>query len=181
MLYWRMYASLSLNELNKKEDNVIPFQKMLEKIVNWVYLLNIYSTLRQYLNVFSVLLNDTTAHNNDQKVLFHNLYKTFRYNVRRDNFVYAPSQWETTLKCNVVSDWLDAYTKWSLRRSCRWYALLWGKLATCKQLWTKSWTNIRMYDLFHYTSPYLVRMTSTHQLYYLLLVNSETRPRFDIR
>ena len=34
--------------------------------------------------------------------------------VIRDNFVYAPSQWETTLQCNVVSHWLGAYTKWSL-------------------------------------------------------------------
>ena len=28
----------------------------------------------------------------------------------RDDFVYAPSQWETTLQCNIVSDWLCAYT-----------------------------------------------------------------------
>ena len=34
--------------------------------------------------------------------------------VYRDHFVYAPSQWETTLHCNVVSHWLGAYTKWSL-------------------------------------------------------------------
>ena len=33
----------------------------------------------------------------------------------RDRFVFAPSQWETTLHCNVVSHWLGAYTKWSLR------------------------------------------------------------------
>ena len=26
----------------------------------------------------------------------------------------APSQWETTLHCNVVSHWLGTYTKWSL-------------------------------------------------------------------
>ena len=32
----------------------------------------------------------------------------------RDHSVYAPSQWETTLHCNVVSHWLSAYTKWSL-------------------------------------------------------------------
>ena len=32
----------------------------------------------------------------------------------RDHFVYAPSQWETTLQCNVVSHWLGALTKWSL-------------------------------------------------------------------
>ena len=32
----------------------------------------------------------------------------------RDHFVYAPSQWETTLQCNVASHWLGAYTEISL-------------------------------------------------------------------
>ena len=32
----------------------------------------------------------------------------------REHSVYAPSQWETTLHCNVVSYWLGTYTKWSL-------------------------------------------------------------------
>ena len=32
----------------------------------------------------------------------------------RDHFVNAPSQWEMTLHCNVISHWLDAFTKWSL-------------------------------------------------------------------
>ena len=30
------------------------------------------------------------------------------------HFVYALSQWETTLRCNVVSHWLGAYTDWTL-------------------------------------------------------------------
>ena len=34
--------------------------------------------------------------------------------VFRDHFVYAPSQWETALQCNIVSHWLGAYSKWSL-------------------------------------------------------------------
>ena len=33
----------------------------------------------------------------------------------RDHFVYAPSQWETTLHCNVISHWLSTYSKWSLQ------------------------------------------------------------------
>ena len=33
--------------------------------------------------------------------------------MHRDHFVYAPNQWETTLHCNVTSDWLGAYTKWA--------------------------------------------------------------------
>ena len=32
----------------------------------------------------------------------------------KDHFVYAPSQWETTLQCNVVSHSLGAYTEGSL-------------------------------------------------------------------
>ena len=32
----------------------------------------------------------------------------------RDNFVYASSQWGTALQCNAISQWLGAYTEWSL-------------------------------------------------------------------
>ena len=38
--------------------------------------------------------------------------------VNRDHFVYAPSQWETTLQCNVVSHWLGAFRKWTLYSGC---------------------------------------------------------------
>ena len=34
--------------------------------------------------------------------------------VSRDHFMYAPSQWGTTLHCNVVSHWRGACTGWSL-------------------------------------------------------------------
>ena len=30
------------------------------------------------------------------------------------HFVYASSQWEVTLQCNVVTHWLGTFTKWSL-------------------------------------------------------------------
>ena len=44
------------------------------------------------------------------------LFGTYSYlpSYFRDHFVYASSQWETTLHCNVVSHWLDTLTKWSL-------------------------------------------------------------------
>ena len=42
-----------------------------------------------------------------------------QHSMGRDHFVYAPSQWETTLQRNVVSHWLGAYTKWSLYESCK--------------------------------------------------------------
>ena len=32
----------------------------------------------------------------------------------RNHFMYAPSQWETMLQCNVISHWLGTYTKRSL-------------------------------------------------------------------
>ena len=38
----------------------------------------------------------------------------------KDHFVYAPSQWETTLHCNVVPHWLGAYTKWPWMWDCTW-------------------------------------------------------------
>ena len=34
--------------------------------------------------------------------------------VHKDHFAYAPSQWEATLHCNVVSHWLGAYTKFCI-------------------------------------------------------------------
>ena len=41
----------------------------------------------------------------------------------RDHFVYVPSQWETTLHCNVVSHWLGAYTERSLMCTSMWLCL----------------------------------------------------------
>ena len=38
----------------------------------------------------------------------------WRLLIYRDHFVHAPSQWEMTLQCNIISHWLGAYTKWSL-------------------------------------------------------------------
>ena len=32
----------------------------------------------------------------------------------RDHFVYVPSQWEMTLHCNVIFNWVGSYTKLSL-------------------------------------------------------------------
>ena len=36
------------------------------------------------------------------------------WSLYRDHFVYAPNHWEMTLQCNVISQWLGAYTKWFL-------------------------------------------------------------------
>ena len=42
------------------------------------------------------------------------IIRTKRLIMGMDHFVYAPSQWETTLQCDVDSHWLGAYTFWFL-------------------------------------------------------------------
>ena len=37
---------------------------------------------------------------------------------KQGSFVYAPSKWEMTLHCDIISHWLGAYTKWSLQQIC---------------------------------------------------------------
>ena len=34
--------------------------------------------------------------------------------ISREHFLYVPSQWDTTLQCNVVSHWVAAFTERSL-------------------------------------------------------------------
>ena len=50
------------------------------------------------------------------------VYRQAISHISRDHFVYAPSQWETTLQCNVVSHWLGTCTEWSLRFQPLWSA-----------------------------------------------------------
>ena len=45
--------------------------------------------------------------------MIHILWSILRWWIRRDHSGYGPSQWETTLQCNVVSHWLSPYTEWS--------------------------------------------------------------------
>ena len=51
--------------------------------------------------------------------------------IPRDHFVYAPSQWEATLQCNVVSHWLDAFIKWSLHTSNAFFCVPRNTTNTC--------------------------------------------------
>ena len=56
----------------------------------------------------------------------------------RDQSRYAPSQWEMSLQCNNVSDWLGAYLDWSLHHQ---WAILWAKyyfrfLDQCQIQWS---------------------------------------------
>ena len=54
------------------------------------------------------------ADKNSQRKKWFPICMSICYSVSRDHFVYAPSQWETTLQCNFVCHWLGAYTKFSL-------------------------------------------------------------------
>ena len=76
-------------------DNIQAFidRKYYEDIVTWSV-----SHVEYYWNIF---------------IFFYSEVSTITKS--RDHSVYAPSQWVTTLQCNVVSHWLvGAYTKWSL-------------------------------------------------------------------
>ena len=62
----------------------------------------------------------------------------------KDHFMYAPSQWETTLQYNVFSYWLGACSKWSL------YSL-------CLSAWVKdSITSLKLQTFWNTSVCYLV-------------------------
>ena len=42
------------------------------------------------------------------------VFSWIKSSAKRDQFVHALSQWETTLHCNIISHWLGTYTIWSL-------------------------------------------------------------------
>ena len=52
----------------------------------------------------------------NMKINFWKKRKRFQMHasIFRDRFVYATSQWEMTLQCNVISHWMGTHTKWSL-------------------------------------------------------------------
>ena len=74
----------------------------------------------------------------------------------RDHFVNAPSQWETTLHCNVVSHWLGAYTKWSREsdNGNQYAASLFHKPSFSTCLEDEKWNCLSCFCLF--VSEYLV-------------------------
>ena len=52
----------------------------------------------------------------DEQISIENAGRSGCYNGKQGSFcVHVPSQWKTTLYCNVVSRWLCTYTKWSLQ------------------------------------------------------------------
>ena len=68
--------------------------------------------------------------------IVHNVSKHSLCPTNWDDCVYAPSQWETTLQCNVVSHWLGAYKKWSLSPWPMWdYLKIVNELCQAMFLW----------------------------------------------
>ena len=100
----------------------------------------------------------------------------------RGHFMYAPSQWETTLQCNVVSHWLGAYAEWSLQALrldsmsfSKWFPwlVLWVCLYTMRPrqisqttfLNAFSWMKIYEFRLiFHWSLFLWVKLTTFHYL-----------------
>ena len=71
----------------------------------------------------------------------------------RDLFVHAPSQWETTLQCNVVSHWLGSFTKWTLH-------IIWNKTIFIQEnvLWTaisEMLANLKCWPIGSRTNDYV--------------------------
>ena len=91
-LYRRTPLNLSNFEMSSAVDNTI-----------WNYYHDCDNVSREY------ALNIAFACN----FVYNNAALTF-VGKCIDHFVYAPSQWKTTLQCNVVSHWLGAYTKLSI-------------------------------------------------------------------
>ena len=64
---------------------------------------------------FIVCQNKNISENNHNSTRFCMIVVfTVIHGWNRDHFVYAPSHWEMTLQCNVISHWLSACTEWSL-------------------------------------------------------------------
>ena len=63
----------------------------------------------------------TKTHKSHNTAFFNpSLTTIYHLHYPRDLSRYAPSPWETSLHCNVISHWLGAYLDWSLQvyRSC---------------------------------------------------------------
>ena len=57
------------------------------------------------------------------------------YSTPRDHFVSLSSQWETALLCNILSQWLGAFTKWSLRTPSVLYFLVSFEIRLTTRWW----------------------------------------------
>ena len=101
------YASLCLNEL-------IQLQTSCTKTYNKLIIHNY-----QHFDLNNSMLNLWHC---DNRWFDTDKYQVINYHIPcllqqpyiRDQFVYAPIQWETTLHCNVVSHWLGVCSKWFL-------------------------------------------------------------------
>ena len=73
---------------------------------------------KKYYHSSMTLMYDESSVQTQRHNCYHAVYylcvSWIRHYMDRDHFMYAPSQWETTLHCNVVSHWRSAYRKWSL-------------------------------------------------------------------
>ena len=88
--------------------------------INYKYDSDLLFHISMIIVIYAKFLFDEISLLNYSNDSFHIIWNSIKYCLcNRDNFVYAPSQWETTLQCNVVSHWLGAYTKWSLAMDAR--------------------------------------------------------------
>ena len=84
----------------------LPISKEMNDVDNVMIIMKFPSNI-----LASISLSRNSNYGYDQRIEVWALW-------RIDHSVHTPSQWETTLRCNVVSYWLGAYTQWSLLTSC---------------------------------------------------------------
>ena len=82
-------------------------------VITWTMLLVMSKTFCVYVTRMFYSCSDIKK-NFIKHVAYHPKATVMHSMGHRDHFVYAASQWETTLHCNAVSHWLVTYTKWSL-------------------------------------------------------------------
>ena len=93
ILFWRLYIQQILQSF-----------LLIKSLTSWMI-----SHDQWFILSYTFILHCISTNQHNQRLIL------FIFRTLRDNFVCTPSQWETTLHCNVVSHCLGAYTKWSLR------------------------------------------------------------------
>ena len=88
-----------------------------QRLLSWMSVSKLVATCRDFLEhgrpLFLSCYMQYHVERNNVKRILGSLQLGF-VGAELDHFVYSPSQWEKTLQCNVISHWLDAYSKWSL-------------------------------------------------------------------
>ena len=86
-------------------------QTWLHPIINrWFGAKTVVAPLLAHWSYHSLVLNHGNTLNKHTAIYPWGRHAYLPY-IFRDHFVYATSQWETTLQCSIVSHWIGAHTE----------------------------------------------------------------------